>query len=156
MAKIQASDGTNVAVTIIDGWIEKVGQDQKLVIKLVGQDEKGDTGTATLWMTGERRDTNPKTDVELNLETLEHIGLQDGDMLNFAEFLDGKPAATFGVSVKDKNDDGNFKTNYYLRSPIEKIDLAEAAELIEQLRGKAAAESAEMAGTPVEDEKGDW
>ena len=149
MPRIEGADKDNVQVTIIDGWVEKVGADQKLTIKLKGQDEKGGVGVATLWMTGEIRGDDTKSDVTKNLELLESLGLEDGNMLNFVEWHESRPVVTFAISVKPGVGDKPDRINYYLRSPIERIDIAEAAELIEVIRGKAAQAEAEIAGTPV-------
>ena len=153
--RIEGSDGENVAVTIVDGWVERVGQDLKPVVKITGQDEKGRTGTTTLWMTDDIRGKDTQSSIEKALEQLEHLGMEDGNFLNFPDWVASRPAVTFFLSVKEN--EGKTTTNYYLRSPVVKIDIAEAAELFEQIRGKAAANSAAIRGEPIDgDGEMDW
>ena len=150
MAKIEAANGDNVAVTIKDVWIEKLhlkDGTEKLVAKVNGQDEKGGSGIATLWLTSEVRQGQIKSEITRNLELMETLGMEGGDIKHMADLLD-KPA-TFGVQIKEGMNGQADKVNYYLRSPVEKLNLEVAADLIEQIRGKAAADEAAVSGTPV-------
>jgi len=144
MPKIEATDGENVAVTIKDGWVEKIHtkHGDRLVVQLIGADEKGATAKVTLWMSDEQRDGQDRTDIERNLDLLESLGMEDGNISNLVDLFD-KPAA-FSCRVKDD------KTTFYLRSPVEKLDLDEAAKMIEAIRGKAAMNSDSLRGEPVD------
>ena len=144
MAKIEGNNGDVVNVEITDGWFQNVHTKEgvKLVIKLEGKDEDGNTGIASLWMTDEYNKKAEASEIELALDKLESIGLENRDVGNLIDIF-GKPAA-FYLSVKD---DG--KTNYYLQSMVEKLDLSEAQKLVGQIRGRAAKNEAAVSGTPV-------
>jgi len=153
MAKIEANDGDKVSVTVKDAWIENVHTregGEKIVVKIKGIDEKGGEGVATLWMSDERRPNQELSEVENNLNKLEALGLENGDIRNLVDIFEAE--ATFYVRVKDG------KVTYYLdNKPAERLDVNTAFELIEAIRGKAAAAAAALNGEPVSgDENMPW
>ena len=146
MKHIEAQDGDNIAITIQDIFVQKTHPkegDSKIIVKVIGTTEDGETGESTLWLTDEIWQGETKSSVTKALELLESLGMENGDIRNMATLI-GKDA-TFRASVKGD------KVNFYLRSAVDKIeDLDEAAKLIEAIRGKAAAQELDIAGTPVD------
>jgi hypothetical protein len=148
---IEGKDGAVVGVTITEAWVERVQTKTdgvKFVVKLEAEDEQGRHGTATLWLTDEVRQKNTRSEVELSLEALEVLGMENADIENLPKVV-GCPV-DFRLWVRE-DDDGKVRTQYFLQThKRDVVDLAEAAEIIRQIRGKAKKREAEVGGTPVQ------
>ena len=101
MKHIEAQDGDNIAVTIQDIFVQKTHPkegDSKVIVKVIGTTEDGETGESTLWLTDEIWQGETKSSVTKALELLESLGMENQDIHNMATLI-GKDA-TFRASVK--------------------------------------------------------